>query len=151
MSSARAPPPKPPGPQPPSAKADLLVTKRATTDRARVGELLHYRITVTNRGPDPAAEVTLIDQPKSPADLVSAGTSHGSCTKQLPMPCNLGAMAPGEKVSIGVALRVRGPGLFINRAVAETTTEDPDLRSAEAESRVRILTPRPVPPVVGLG
>jgi uncharacterized repeat protein (TIGR01451 family) len=84
-------PPAPPAQvEPPSPEAHLVVTKRATSPSAIVGDVITYEVTVLNQGPGPTGEVSLVDQPLSAASLVSVGTDTGSCGDHLPLVCTLG-------------------------------------------------------------
>ena len=70
-------PPHPPGPNPdePSAPwADLAVTKTASPSVVVAGDVITYRITVTNHGPNDAARVVLDDKPRRAPRLSSPST-----------------------------------------------------------------------------
>lgn len=146
------PPPAPERPQPVSPEANLVVTKRATSQVVRVGDVVTYEIGVVNRGSGPAAAVTLIDQPLSPATLVSARSDRGSCGDYIPLTCNLGTLKPGAKASLTVRLRPRGSGSFVNHAVANTSTLESEPASAQADASVSEKPVHPSsPPTPGLG
>ena len=42
--------------------ANLIITKRASPRRVRLGGLIRFTIEVVNRGPDPAENVTILDE-----------------------------------------------------------------------------------------
>jgi uncharacterized repeat protein (TIGR01451 family) len=144
------PPPPPPPPKPPAPLlADLVVTKHASAQIVTRGDVVHYRITVTNLGPDPAARVVLGDQPLGSAAVVGAHTNVGSCKTRLPVICQLGTLKRGAKVTLTIALRVQtGKATFTNLAVVGTATAERTLanNSATAHVRVRPLKPPPPPP-----
>jgi uncharacterized repeat protein (TIGR01451 family) len=48
-------------PPPPPAGADLTITKLASTDKVRVGDLLAYTLSVRNDGPGEAPAATVRD------------------------------------------------------------------------------------------
>ena len=132
------PPPAPPQPQPPSPDANLVLTKRADVPATTVGTTIAYTLTVTNRGSGPADDVTLIDQPQGPATLVSAQTDAGSCGAGLPLICTLGSLPPGATASLTVRMKARSPGLFVNRAVVGTATQEASVLNSEADSKVHV-------------
>ena len=78
-----APPPAPvfpvvPG-QPAYQLSDLVVTKHASASIVTRGDVVGYRITVKNLGPNPAQRVVLGDQPLGHAPIVSVHPSAGHC------------------------------------------------------------------------
>ncbi len=146
-------PPHPPGPNPdePSAPwADLSVTKTASPPVVVAGDVVTYRITVTNHGPNDAARVVLDDKPaSSAAAVVSVRPSAGKCQVGLPVVCQLGTLKPGAKVTIMLSVRAGAPTHgFTNRAVVGTATFDPDLANNAAHATVKVVAP---PPPVGFG
>ena len=146
------PPPEPSRPQPVSPEANLVLSKRATSATVKFGGVITYKLGVVNRGPDPAEEVTLLDQPLSASHLLSASSDRGSCTNSVPLSCDLGTLAPGARASLTVRLRPAQPGSFINHAVAGTSTLEADPASAQARAAVRVKPPKPaVAPIRGLG
>jgi len=172
--SATPPPPpppvKPPPVEPPPAPvfpvvpgqpayqlSDLVVTKKASASIVTRGDVVGYRITVKNRGPNPAQRVVLGDQPLGHAPIVSVHTSAGHCKARLrtivPITCGLGTIQPGGKVTVTVRLRVEtAASHFTNAAVAGTATQEQTLANNLARARVTVRRP-PTPPAPppGLG
>jgi uncharacterized repeat protein (TIGR01451 family) len=143
----------PPGvnPDEPSAPwADLAVTKTASPSVVVSGDVITYRITVTNHGPNDSARVVLDDKPAAgAAAVVSVHSSAGACQVGLPVVCQLGTLKPGAKVTIMLSVRAGAPTHgFTNRAVVGTATFDPELSNNAAHATVKVLPP---PPPVGLG
>lgn len=144
-------PEPPPGPDP-LETADLSVTKQPSTSVASTGDLVTFRITVTNHGPDPAAHVILHDQLFGSATLVSIQTNAGSCSRSLPIVCQLGTMAPGARAHVTVRLRITSTAShFRDRAVVGTATDDPNLANNVDSATVRLTRPSapPAPPFTG--
>jgi uncharacterized repeat protein (TIGR01451 family) len=147
------PPPPPPTPTPPSPPspepnpdvptyptADLAVTKLALAPIAVEGEPVTYRINVRNNGPDTAANVVLVDQPRGRATIVSVRPSTGQCTVGKLVVCRLGNINAGAIVRIMVTLvpeTTDSP--FINRAVAGGSTAESDLTNNISHATIRIL------------
>ncbi len=137
-------PPAPPGPTPDPGDpyADLAVTKTAAAPTVESGQVASFHITVSNRGPDDAESVELIDQPRSPATVVSVHTDTGSCRTGSPIVCELGTLKPGAKVQITVGLRLTMPPVtFTNRAVVGSATYDPNMRNNAAAASVDVVAP----------
>ncbi len=153
------PPPAPVFPLVPGLPAyqlsDLVVTKHASASIVTEGDVVAYRITVKNLGPDPAQHVVLADQPLGHAPFVAVQTSAGHCKARLrtvlPITCGLGTLQPGGKVTVTVRLRIETAGSeFTNAAVAGTATQEQTLANNLARARVTVRQPPP-PPASGLG
>jgi uncharacterized repeat protein (TIGR01451 family) len=143
------PPPPDPGPDEEAAQqvADLGVIKHASTPVARTGDTVAFRITVTNHGPNHAARAVLNDQLFGSARLVAIHTDRGSCSAHLPVFCELGTLAPGEKAHITVRLRITSQASpFADRAVVGSATPDPNKANNVASARVRLAHHRPSAP-----
>jgi uncharacterized repeat protein (TIGR01451 family) len=153
-------PPKPtpvppnPTPGPPTANpaydiADLVVTKVASAPVVTRGQVIGFRITVKNRGPNPAQSVVLDDQPRAAATVVAIHTTAGSCHQSGRLTvCPLGTLKPGASVIITLRTRVGTHGTrFVNRAVVGTSTLERTLANNIASAQISVVGPRR--PVVG--
>jgi len=107
--------------------ADLAVTKTASHDPAILGQQLSYTVTVTNRGPNTATGVTLIEQvpagtlfpsvEDSPATWIFDGTAFRGTLPDL---------APNDGLAFRFHLIPPQPGILTNRALALAHQADPD-------------------------
>ena len=154
------PPGTPPGPRrrpPPTYEiADLIVTKVASAPVVTRGQVIGFRITVKNRGPNPAQRVVLADQPRAAATVVAVHTTVGSCHHRGRLTvCPLGTLKRGASVTITIRTRVQTHATrFVNRAVVGTSTLEQTLtnnvvlrpgnrsRPATARGGLRQLRPR---------
>ncbi len=139
------PTPVPPTPTPNPAYdiADLVVTKVASALVVTRGEVIGFRITVKNRGPNPAERVVLDDQPRAAATVVAVHTTAGSChhSGRLTV-CPLGTLKHGASVIITVRTRVHTHAArFINRAVVGSSTLEQTLRNNVASAQVTVVGP----------
>jgi uncharacterized repeat protein (TIGR01451 family) len=148
------PVPPNPTPGPPTANpaydiADLVVTKVASAPVVTRGQVIGFRITVKNRGPNPAQSVVLDDQPRAAATVVAIHTTAGSCHQSGRLTvCPLGTLKPGASVIITVRTRVGTHGTrFVNRAVVGTSTLERTLANNIASAQISVVGPRR--PVVG--
>jgi uncharacterized repeat protein (TIGR01451 family) len=140
-----APPPTPPAPI--YELSDLAVTKHASPTVVTRGEIVSYRVTVSNLGPDPAQRVALGDQPLGPALIVSVHSPVGRCTVRPRIVCQLGTLNAGSRVVVTIALRpVTGSSRFTNRAVVGTATSERTLANNVALASVRVIAPPSPPP-----
>jgi uncharacterized repeat protein (TIGR01451 family) len=73
----------PPAPPPPGGKPKLKVSKEASTDEARPGEVLSYRIVVRNKGKADARRVRVCDKLPNGQTLLSAPGSDQSSDKRV--------------------------------------------------------------------
>ena len=109
---------------PPSA--DLALIKVASPNPVFFGSNLTYTITVTNRGPNDAASVTITDALPSRVTFVSAGASQGSCTQIAgTVTCDLGTVANGSTATVSVVVIASHQGIVTNRASVTSVTTDP--------------------------
>ena len=86
---------------------DPLVTKRAGSDRARVGEDLEFILTVTNQGDKPALDVVVVDPLPDFLAYVSSSTSRGTIAVEgNQIIITLGAVQHNEVIEIRIITRV---------------------------------------------
>ena len=100
-----AEPPTPPTTDPdnpgggvsPSARpaANLVITKRVSPTTITFGATARYTVTVTNRGPDTAEDVTVVEVNETGSEPLDVDASQGSCRRARPIVCRLGSMPKG--------------------------------------------------------
>lgn len=152
--SATPKPPVPPDPTPvPSTPApayqiaDLIVTKLASAPVVTRGQVIGFRITVKNRGPDTAQRVVLTDQPRAAATVVAVHTTVGGCHHRGRLTvCPLGTLKSGASATITVRTRVQTHATsFVNRAVVGTSTLEQALANNVSAAQITVVgPPRPV-------
>ena len=153
-------PPEPPTPtQPPvpvgpeggvagegaqSPVAELRVRKRVAPRRVRIGGTVRYLITVTNRGPDPAEQVTLSEPGTSPrSGALPLRPSTGTCRNRPPRFCRFGTLQPGERVTLRVRVKTARTGRFVNRVAVNSATQQRTRRGKRARASIIV---RPLAP-----
>lgn len=149
----RTTPPEPPGPGPgpvpgplpvPGGPSpDLVVTKHADLLTVTTGDIVTYRLTVTNNGEATAEEIIAGDLPGAGARVVSTSARGRRCHTGRILYCRIKALRPGQSVTAKLRLRVLKTGRFANAAAAISSTPEPTYRSNRAVARVRV---RRVPP-----
>ncbi len=123
--------------------------------RAREGVTGTWALEVVNRGPGAASGVRVRGASTPAAVLVGARGAPGGCGARLPVTCDLGALAAGERRVVALRLRPRARGrLAVTGSVAaaegETTdannlrraTREVDAGRARLTLRARALTAR---------
>jgi uncharacterized repeat protein (TIGR01451 family) len=136
-------PPHPLTPGPAYDLADLIVTKVASAPVVTRGQVIGFRITVKNRGPDAAQRVVLDDQPRAAATVVAVHTTVGGCRHSGRLTvCPLGTLKPGASVIITVRSRIETHATtFVNRAVVGTSTLEQTLANNISSARITVVGP----------
>ena len=132
------------------ARADLGITKQASTREAEVGDEVTYTLTVDNDGPSTAAGVVVTDDLPAGLDLVGTPeTDTGSCTVRGDrVRCALGDLAPGATAVVTLDTRVTaaaGGSAVTNSAAVGSNTDDL-VSDDDADSAVVEVAAAPVPP-----
>jgi uncharacterized repeat protein (TIGR01451 family) len=115
-------------------QADLRISKSASPSPAVAGGDLFYNITVTNDGPGPASNVTVVDTlPAGVTYVADTDTCVATPPPSGELTCSLGALASGGSKSFTIQVKVSasllvpgGPVSITNTAVVSATEEDPD-------------------------
>jgi uncharacterized repeat protein (TIGR01451 family) len=116
----------PPNPQPPQPVSDLKVTKKASKSKVLLGQVLTYRLKVTNLGPDDAPEAKVTDTASMRLKTISAKASQGTCDVGTSLTCDLGTLATGKVATIKVRAKVLRVGSVKNTVSTTTGGKDPE-------------------------
>ncbi|MSR65316.1 MAG: DUF11 domain-containing protein [Verrucomicrobiae bacterium] len=120
-------------------QADLAVSKTDSPDPIGVGSNLTYTITVTNRGPDTTASVTLIDTLPPGVTFVSASTGCGEVGGTVT--CELGSLASGGTSNITIVVTTTAAGTITNTALVAGAESDPVQGNNTAQAVTTVTTP----------
>jgi hypothetical protein len=162
--TAPEPPPTPtpePGPAPPvptpepgpviagqaasiDPPADLVLTKRATPTRIRLGARVRYVVTVRNRGPAVARAVALVERSAYGDRQVVLHPSKGSCRGAPPRFCVIGELAVGQSATVTVTVRPRRTGRLTNVVATNMATRARSVGGQLASASIVVL-PRHAP------
>jgi uncharacterized repeat protein (TIGR01451 family) len=130
-----------------SSSADLELTKVASKDKVKVGDLIVWTITVINHGPDKAVGVYVQDiLDAGDVEFVSADPNVGEFDEDTGM-WNIGDMEVGETATLIITFRVLSEGDAINYAEVMSETPDSNLKNNHDSSTVHIVKDKPVPKV----
>jgi uncharacterized repeat protein (TIGR01451 family) len=137
-----------------SPQADLAVTKRGAPAQVKVGDVVRYRVTVTNNGPSDAAAAVMRDVLPSGTTFKSATQTSGpafTCTKPKvgkggTVRCTIATLAAGASAQFTIAVAVQGGAVskprLRNTAVVSTTTPDAVTGNNRARASSRTLAAR---------
>jgi len=107
--------------------ADISVTKVGSPNPATVNEELTYTVTVSNSGPDVAANVVLTDTLPTGAIFVSANPEQGTCDHVAGVvTCSLNNIAGGGDVVTTIIVIPTIPGVASNNVTVVSDVDDPD-------------------------
>jgi uncharacterized repeat protein (TIGR01451 family) len=121
---------------------DLVVVKDATSPTPLNG-IVNYTMTVTNKGPDTATNVQLVDP--APAGITYLTVNPGSPTCTLTpalITCGLGTLDPNQSKSVTVTARATTVGTKTNTA---TTTGEGGRETNPADNTDTAVTVVPAP------
>ena len=124
--------------------ADLSITKTDSPDPVTAGTNLTYTITVTNSGPDPAANASWTDTLPAGTTFVSLPAVAGwSCTTGATVTCSNPSFAPGSAaftLTVAVDPGVAAGTVLSNTATATSTTGDPDSGDLSATTTTTVVS-----------
>jgi len=112
---------------------DLQISMVAAQDRVAINSPLVYSITVTNRGPDQATGVTLIDTLPVGITFSTAEATQGSCSHDATnnvVNCALETLAAQAAVTVTLTITTPasvGTGTLTNQATITSNQVDPNL------------------------
>jgi large repetitive protein len=120
-------------------RADLAITKTATSATPALDTDNAYNLTVTNNGPNAAENVVIEDT--LPAGMTFVSASQGCVLDGTTVTCTIGTLGAGDSVTRTVTLRAGAAlaGQVVNNtASVDSTTEDPDPSNNEDEESVTV-------------
>lgn len=126
--------------------ADLAIVKSHAPGPAAIGRLLTYTVTVINRGPSPATDVTLVDRLPITAGLGTVTSSQGSCsTAHFTLTCRLGNLAVGATALVTITVTPNSHGAIKNQVCVSGSEPDPVSGNDCATDTVEVPAPPPPP------
>lgn len=108
-----APSPAPPTETPAPGLADPLITKRVDVERAVVGDLVTFTLTVLNPNDVEVAGVSVVDPLPAQLDFVDGATTAGTLVFDAggrAVAVQIGVLAPRQEVTIVIRARVNALG-----------------------------------------
>lgn len=130
--------------------ADPALTKRASVNDARVGDMVEFTLVVTNNGAAPARDVVVTDPLPAFLDLWNATTTRGLISVSgRTVTITIGEVAPGDVITIRIMTRVNSlaqPPDNRNTALVTTTSNgDEPANNQDAVALGITVAPPPTP------
>lgn len=117
--------------------ADLAVSKQVDIANPSVGDVVEFMVVVTNKGPNQATGVSLLDPLPSGYTFNSAVESTGTAYNSSSGVWTVGALANGASATLRLNATVRSTGNYLNRAaVSNSNQPDPNPGNNSAEVAV---------------
>jgi uncharacterized repeat protein (TIGR01451 family) len=133
---------------------DLSLTKTDSPDPVNEGSQLTYTITVSNAGPETAANTTVTDDLSNRLDFVSATASSGNC--QGPpgkghgkVTCNLGTVNNGATATVTIVVTPNRAGTVSNTASVTSDGIDPQTTNNSDTETTTVNEAPPGPTCLG--
>ena len=132
-------------PPAPAQGARITIVKTVNDKVIALGKPLTYTLAVTNSGPATATGLTVGDTPASKMRFVSVSTASGTCTRHLPMTCELDPLPAGTTATITVHAVPTAAGTAINSAQVSSTQTAmaPDAVTSATASTTVVATLKP--------
>jgi uncharacterized repeat protein (TIGR01451 family) len=124
--------------------ADLAIVKTDSPDPVGVGQFITYRLTITNNGPAISTNVIVNDPLPAQVNFVSANTSIGACSNNLPttpttIACSLGTLEVGNSQFVDVVVQANTTGSVVNTATVSGTEPDPITSNNSSSATTTVL------------
>src|SRR5262245_50826693 len=114
------------GPPDGRASADVQLAMTSAPNPATQGGQFDYTLTVTNAGPAPTTDVTVMDQLPYGVRLVRTAASQGVCSlAQQYVRCALGTLDGGRNATVTLTVNAVRAGTIYNSASAMGREYDP--------------------------
>jgi uncharacterized repeat protein (TIGR01451 family) len=128
---------------PPSADLALSISGPASVHE---GDMIGYRLTATNNGPDSASAVVVTDPLPDGVRLVAAQSSPGCTEAAETVTCQVGALANGGQAAIDIVVAPARAGRLANTAYVTAAEPDRDTSNGDATARTTVeAAPAAVP------
>ncbi len=128
--------------------ADMAISATGPSS-APTGSNLAYNLTITNKGPNPATSVALVDTIPAGTLFSSAVASQGSCGNGAIVLCDVGNLAKNGSASVTINVTALNPGAVQNVATVSAAQPDPDLSNNSATTAT-MISGSPYSPVPSL-
>jgi uncharacterized repeat protein (TIGR01451 family)/LPXTG-motif cell wall-anchored protein len=103
-------------------RADLSLTKTASTPSARIGDAVTYTVTLTNNGPDPSGPISITERPAAGLQINSASPSQGVYDAGTAV-WSLADLAPNTTATLTVSGTVTNAGLISNTVTLQSSAD----------------------------
>ncbi|HKS22402.1 MAG TPA: C25 family cysteine peptidase, partial [Thermoanaerobaculia bacterium] len=119
--------------------ADVAIVKTDSPDPVGDGQLITYRLAVTNNGPAIATNVTINEPLPAGVLYISSNPSIGSCAGTSTINCALGTLPVGNTQYVNIVVQANGTGVVTNTATASRTETDPVASNNSSTANTTVL------------
>ena len=127
--------------------ADLSIDKTSNKSSATVGDTVNFYITVTNSGPDAAANVKVLETLPNGFTYQSSTASQGSYDPETGI-WTIGSLTNKESAQLTIIAQAVEAGTIINTAVVKSDTFDPNSNNNSSSATVEVKA-KEVPSAAG--
>jgi len=128
--------PTPPADQPPPS-ANLVLTLSASAPTASVGDPIGFAGNVTNHGPGPAYNVTVVGTVSQTVSLSSVFTGAGPCSVTgNAFTCSIGTLLYGGSATVTVSGTIVSQGTVLATMSASAEQQDPEQANNSASATI---------------
>ncbi|MGH2740083.1 MAG: hypothetical protein ACRDH6_06350, partial [Actinomycetota bacterium] len=111
----------------PADPADMSITKTDSPDPVFEDQTITYTVTVTNNGPDAAADVMMTDNLSPLVAFQSAAMcTHDGAATGGDVTCPIGSVANAASVTRTIVVKAQQNGTAVNEAHVASSTPEPD-------------------------
>src|SRR5207302_153195 len=107
------------------------------------GNPMTYRVVAANAGPSQANGTSVTDTLPAGVSLVSAIPAQGSCSGSSTVVCALGAVVPGNPVTVTITVTPPAAGVITNVVTANTTSTETQFANNTATATITVAPNQP--------
>src|SRR5207245_4412304 len=127
---------------PSTPSADLFLSTTVTPTPPITGTNFSFTLVVTNRGPDAATNVTMIDVLPAEVSFASVSSSQGNCTNHGGIvTCDLAFLTNGASATVMITVTPLAAGTLPNLARVFSPTTDLDYTNNAVTTETVVLVP----------
>ena len=122
-----------------TAMADLSAAIVDTPDPVKIGQTLHYEITIANAGPSRVTNLRFTDTLDKAVKVLSLTANGGAtCNTRRSLSCTWSTMSPEQEFLLVLEVRVTAAGILTNTATVQADQADPQTANNTATATTTV-------------